>query len=160
MKALKPFFLFIISALSLVVFAANNKTSFQDGTKHWEVEIKNMRGLDTLIIQEKTSDKTLSYQSNSIAHSFVRMSSLTFSKNGPLYLVSVWKKGAHGESIKVLDTSASNSKELVAFSYNSAWPLEYEFKDGELVIYGKGAMQEDGTPEEEVRRFVPKEAQD
>lgn len=160
MNVFKSFTIFILSLSSLMLFAQANKTTFEDGTNHWEVEIKNMRGLDTLIMQEKTSDRTLSFQSSSIAHSFVRMSSLTFSKTGPLYFITVWKKGAHGESIKVLNTSADNSKDLVAFSYNSAWPLEYEFKDKELIIYGKGAMQNDGTPKEEVRRFTPSTTQD
>lgn len=150
-KIISTTFFFI---LSLAVFS-QNKTSFQDGSDQWEVEIKKMRGHDTLIMREKTSDRTLSYQSESIAHSFVRMSSLTFSKDGPLYFITIWKKGAHGESIKVLNTASSNSKDLVAFSYNSAWPLEYEYKDHELIIYGKGEMQADGTPKEEIKKYSP-----
>lgn len=149
--------IFMLALVGITPATEVTQTSFKDGLNLWQVEVKKIRGLDTLIMEEKSSKKTLRYQSDSIAHSFVRMSSLTFSKSSPLYLVTIWKKGAHGESIKVLDTSADNAKDLVAYSYNSAWPLEYEYKkeDGELVIYGKGAMKDDGTPEEEIRSFKP-----
>lgn len=151
MKILTLFFFLFTTA----IVEAKVIHTIKDGAATWVVTLEQKDGLDTLNFKEQSSNKSYQFQTDSIAHHFIRLSSLTFSKESDLYFVTVWGKGAHGETLRVLHMGAENSDKLVVFSYNSAWPLEYEFKNGQLIVKGKGEMGEDGVPKEEVRTFKP-----
>ena len=149
--------LILIIALihSTSLFAKKEDAIIRDGINTWSIIVDKNEGVDVLKIKEQRGQE-ISYETDSIAHNFVSVAPLTFTKNGKLYLVTLWNKGAHGETIRVMNPEAKNQKDLVVFEYNSAWPLTYELKEGKLVVTGKGDIGPDGiTPLDEIRTFAP-----
>ncbi len=155
MKTLmKKIILLILLSHSAMLFAKDDAI-IRDGINTWSVIVDKNEGVDVLKIKEQRGHE-ISYETDSIAHNFVSVTPLTFTKNGKLYLVTLWNKGAHGETIRVMNPEAKTQKDLVVFEYNSAWPLKYELKEGKLVVTGKGDLGPDGiTPLDEIRTFSP-----
>lgn len=106
----------------------------------------NYEERESLVVFDGSEAPGNFFVSDSAAHPLKRVSPLQFPGSDKVYILSIWGKGAHGETVRVLDPARSN---MELMSFNSAWPVQVEVKDAKLVIHGKGGAVGDKTEEYE-----------
>ena len=131
--------------LALVSLRAQAKDySVVAANKRFNISVSQVR--DDFIM--KNGSATLHV--GSLTHSFIALKGMD--KATQPYLVSLWHKGAHGQSVYVHDLASG--KEL--WHINSSWPVDWKISGGELtVVYTKDSDENHKFPQYRVKWSGP-----
>lgn len=129
--------------------------TYEANGQKWRVHYITSEDTDKIKIVEESSKIEMSFSSDSRAHSLIRVEPLNFGDDKELLFATIWSKGAHGETIRVLNPRLGNQELAELFYYHSAWPLEFAIDEGDLLIKGKGDMDDRGVALDELRTFTP-----
>lgn len=123
--------------------------------QNWTIHYINSEETDKIVIKNAEAKIEMSYSSDSRAHNLIAVAPLLFKKNQEIFFVTIWSKGAHGETIRILNPKLGNQEKAQLFYYHSAWPLSYKTQDDKFIITGKGDMDEEGQFLDEIKVFEP-----
>jgi len=107
---------------------------------------------ESFFVNKKEDVKVIFKYERDLLHTPLAEASLIqFKKQGKLYFLMKWERGAHGQEIYIVDLE---NKKFV-FHHPSSWPMHYQVNENEVIAIGRGDMGENGVPLKRNKTWKP-----
>lgn len=109
---------------------------FSHGEDKYILLVKNEKGQSHLNLYSMSGRLLVHHKRSSVGHGFINARLKTMAETGSLYLISFWKKGAHGKSALVFNLA--KKKDKLIKTINSYLAMDYsEDLDSFTITYDK-----------------------